>query len=148
MKQIIAYLLFTLIVAQNTLAASYLDKQLKSSKHAKKYNSVKIHTQKNITKTTNQEKIKDPKLIKLSNIKEIDSSKYNAKLKLDEIEFVKSMDKIFKQIEKQYEKLLPTVKVIEKVNELKNINELVKNKIANKDYTLTDMEKELCRKVG
>ena len=89
MKQIIAYLLFTLIVAQNTLAASYLDKQLKSSKHAKKYNSVKIHTQKNITKTTNQEKIKDPKLIKLSNIKEIDSSKYNAKLKLDEIEYEK-----------------------------------------------------------
>lgn len=61
---------------------------------------------------------------------------------------LKLMDKIYKQIERQYENLLPTVRAIEKVNELKNINELVKNKIANKDYTLTDMEKELCRKVG
>ncbi|MBE5821719.1 MAG: hypothetical protein E7311_03915 [Clostridiales bacterium] len=61
---------------------------------------------------------------------------------------VKSMDKIYTQIEKQYQKLLPTVKAIEKVNELKNINELVKYKIENKDYTLTEMERELCRKVG
>lgn len=61
---------------------------------------------------------------------------------------IKSMDKIYKQIEKQYEKLLPTVEVIERVNELKNINELVKNKLANNDYVLTEMEKEICRKVG
>ncbi|MBQ8635818.1 M48 family metallopeptidase [bacterium] len=89
MKNIIAFLLFLLIATQCSYGSSYLDKQLKSSKHAKKYNSVKIHTQSITNNSTNKKTIKDPKLIKLSNVKEIDSSKYNAKLKQDEIGYEK-----------------------------------------------------------
>ena len=60
----------------------------------------------------------------------------------------KAMDKLYNQIEKQYERLLPTLSVVEKVNEIKNLNELAKNKLEVGINEITDLEKEICRKAG
>ena len=90
MKRIFVLSFSLLMFIQPIFAANYLDKQLKSAQHAKKYNSVKIHTKSFDANQTNiNNKLKDPKLINLNYAPKIDNTKYEAKLKADEIEYKK-----------------------------------------------------------
>lgn len=83
-------------------AASYIDKQLKEVKKNVKYNSVKINTRNysNIDanfKNLQTIQVKDPKLIKLSNVKPIDEKLYNQKLAGDEELYKKEILPVLKK---------------------------------------------------
>lgn len=82
----ISFLLFIILAFNSFCMASYLDKQLKNSKKSSKYNSVKIYTQNDLN-LSNSGKIKDPKLIKISNYTEISESVFKKKLEKDEKEY-------------------------------------------------------------
>lgn len=100
MKKFIA-LILVFSFSLPSFAGSYIDKQLKEAKKNQKYQSVKIHTQTlddikisttnpAITNIT----IKDPKLIKLSDITPIDENLYKQKLKADEKTYEKEIKPI------------------------------------------------------
>ena len=93
MKKLFLILLL-LSFANCTYAKSYMDLQLKNMNKNVKSNSVQIH-EKNFVqpaeKRTVITKIKDPKLIKLSNIEEISEKDYNAKLATDEKTYQKEI---------------------------------------------------------
>jgi len=100
-KLIILFLIVSFCVNNVAYASSYIDKQIKSSKKNVKYSSVKKYTvqydeQENTQSEDNE--IKDPKLIKLSSVKQIKSSDYSKKIQQDE-EIYKN--KIFPKIKKK-----------------------------------------------
>ena len=83
-KKILAILL---ILAMQTpvFAGSYIDKQLKETKKNVKYNSVSTHTTRYSAENKRQNlNVKDPKLIKLSSIPQVDEQTYKNKLLEDE----------------------------------------------------------------
>lgn len=89
MKKILA--IFLILTATNTPAfASYVDKQLKEMKKTPRYNTVQTHKKNYETqlsmpqKTQINSQIKDPKLIKLSNVKPVEQKLYDEKIKKDE----------------------------------------------------------------
>lgn len=61
---------------------------------------------------------------------------------------IENMDKIYKQIKSEYKKLIPTVEIIEKIKEMENLNKLAESKIKSGQNSITDIEKEICRKAG
>ena len=86
-KKLFAVLMI-LCLQMPVFAGSYLDKQLKESKKNVKYNSVKKHTAKYTLPKADPDvltQIKDPKLIKLSNVKPVNETAYKNKLANDEI---------------------------------------------------------------
>lgn len=87
MKKFLLVLILLSISTTSVYAKSYVDKQLKQMEKNVKSNSIQIH-EKNYTsdaiKIVSPTKIKDPKLIKLSDYEEISEKDYNAKLAQDE----------------------------------------------------------------
>ena len=61
---------------------------------------------------------------------------------------IENMDKIYKQIKSEYKKLIPTLEIIEKIKEMENLNKLAESKIKSGQNSITDIEKEICRKAG
>lgn len=61
---------------------------------------------------------------------------------------IENMDKIYKQIKSEYKKLIPTVEIIDKIKEMENLNKLAESKIKSGQNSITDIEKEICRKAG
>ena len=95
MKKIIVLVLLVSLSC-NAFGASYVDKQLKQIKYNQKYNTTdKQLKRKDYTKEFSEQfdikNIKDPKLIKLTNITPIDEKKYQDKLKQDEATYKKDI---------------------------------------------------------
>ncbi len=82
MKKII-FSIFLVLAFSLACEASYIDKQLKNTKNTKKYSSINIYANKNISQIDNKT-IKDPKLIKLSDCIEISDTEFDKKTKEDE----------------------------------------------------------------
>ena len=89
MKKILA--IFLVLTTINTpVYASYIDKQLKEMQKTPRYNTVQTHKKNYETqlsmpqKASINTKIKDPGLIKLSNVKPIDKKLFDEKIKNDE----------------------------------------------------------------
>ena len=79
-----------IMFGSSVFAGSYIDKQLKETKKNAKYQTVKIHTQTIDDIKTNTEisekiqNLKDPKLIKLSQVTPVEEKAYNQKIADDE----------------------------------------------------------------
>lgn len=88
MKKILVVL--ALVIFQSvSFASSYMDRQLREVKKNQEYSSSKIHTTDyqntdNFVKTINKIDLKDPKLIKISNITPVNETSYQKKLAADE----------------------------------------------------------------
>lgn len=61
---------------------------------------------------------------------------------------IEKMERIHKSIQKDYQKLLPTTEILDKIKQIDNLTELAKNKIKNGENSITELEKEICRKAG
>ena len=78
-----------LLLGTSVMAGSYIDKQLKETKKNQKYNTVKTQLEDtsfvdSYIQKSNIKDIKDPKLIKLSNIEPVDEKLYQKKIAQDE----------------------------------------------------------------
>lgn len=88
MKKILV--IAALVISQSaSFASSYMDRQLREVKKNQEYSSTKIHTKDyqetdNFVKTLDKVELKDPKLIKISNVTPIYETAYQKKLAADE----------------------------------------------------------------
>lgn len=102
-KKMVALLIISGAVFSNSVfAASYIDQQIKASKKAQKYNSVKKHSaehEASFHNTVVKTELKDPKLIKFKSddVKKINDKQYAKKVETDENFYSKSIIPMLKK---------------------------------------------------
>lgn len=101
-KKIVSVLILSgLIISLPAFAASYVDQQIKASKKAQKYNSVKKHSaeHKSSFQTVIKSDLKDPKLIKFKadDVKKIADKQLAKKIQSDEIFYSKNIIPMLKK---------------------------------------------------